>query len=130
MGISDKSQAEVERRSVMDVVLGDADEYVVSPHADVPQEMELTASCMRGLKGVRRFVQVRREVTDLDGAVDECSLHVTAAIGAIMIAAVVFVPVEAGATIQVADVLTFESGRGWIQLLGIPVHSRRKLRPS
>ena len=54
----------------------------------------------------------------------------TAAIGAITIAAVVFVPVEAGATIQVAVVLTFESGRDWIQLLGMPVHSYRKLRPS
>jgi hypothetical protein len=48
---------------------------------------------------------------------------VTAAISAMMIAAAVFVLVEAGATIQVADVLTFESGRGWIQLLGLPVHS-------
>jgi hypothetical protein len=56
VGISDKSQAEDERRSVIDVVLGAADEYVIPPHADVPEEMELTASCMRGLGGVRRFV--------------------------------------------------------------------------
>jgi hypothetical protein len=55
---------------------------------------------------------------------------VTAAICAITVAAVVVVPVEVRATIQVADVLTFESGRGWIQLLGMPVHSYRELRPS
>jgi hypothetical protein len=47
-----------------------------------------------------------------------------------MIAAAVVFPVEAGATIQVADVLTFERGRGWIQLLGMPIHRYRKLRPS
>jgi hypothetical protein len=56
VGISDKSQAEDERRSVIDVVLGVADVYVISPHADVPEEMELTVSCMCGLGGVRRFV--------------------------------------------------------------------------
>jgi hypothetical protein len=56
VGISDKSQAEDERRSVIDVVLGVADVYVISPHVDVPEEMELTVSCMCGLGGVRKFV--------------------------------------------------------------------------